>query len=219
MISAGRMVKHGLAALFPGMVLIRQKNAKHDIALTFDDGPHPQNTPRILDILDAGKATATFFIQGKIAEDHPALVREISARGHQIGTHGYSHLDARHASLHAYVQEAKQTQDVLQNILGKRIEKIFRPPYGNITGPSFLALAWQGFRFVFWSLDSRDSYIREPTALIAHMDSLHITGGDILLLHEDYAHTVESLPQIVESLKGRSLIFSRINDLGRHNEI
>lgn len=219
MISPGRLVKHGLAAMLPGLVLIRQKNAKHDMALTFDDGPHPQHTPRILDILDAGKATATFFIQGKIAEDHPSLVREIAARGHQIGNHGYSHLDARHARLSAYVEETKQAHDVLQNILGQRIEKIFRPPYGNITGPSFLALAWQGFRFVFWSIDSQDSFIREPALLMTHIDSLHITGGDILLLHEDYAHTVESLPRILQSLKNRSLGFSRISDLGHGNEI
>ena len=176
------------------------------MAVTFDDGPHPRNTPRILDILEAGTASATFFVQGKIAEDHPSLVREIAARGHQIGNHGYSHLDARKASLRAYVREAKQTQDVLQDILGQRIAKIFRPPYGNITGPSFLALAWRGFRFVFWSVDSRDSFIREPSALIEHIDSLRIGGGDILLLHEDYAHTVESLPRILQSLKGRSLV-------------
>lgn len=219
MISAGRMIKHGLAALFPGLVLIRQKNANHDIALTFDDGPHPQNTPRILDILDADDATATFFIQGKIARDHPSLVREIAARGHQIGNHGYSHLDASRSSLRAYVQEAIQAQDALQNILGRRIEKIFRPPYGNITGPSFLALAWRGFRFVFWSVDSRDSFIREPSALMAHIDSLRITGGDILLLHEDYAHTVDSLPRMLRSLKNRSFKFSRVSDLGKRVEI
>ena len=219
MISMGRMVKHGLAAMLPGLVLIRQNSAPHNIALTFDDGPHPQNTPRILDILDAGKATATFFIQGNIAEDHPSLVRDIAARGHQIGNHGYSHLDARHSSLRAYVEETIQAQDVLQNILGQRIEKIFRPPYGNITGSSFLMLAGRGFRFVFWSVDSQDSFIREPSALMAHIDSLPITGGDILLLHEDYTHTVESLPRILQSLKARALGFSRISDLGSSNEI
>lgn len=217
--SAGRIVKHGLAAVFPGLVLIRQGRAKRRIAITFDDGPDPRHTPRILDILDSAGAGATFFVQGKTAEEHPALVREIAARGHQIGNHGYSHLDARRSSLRAYVEDTKHAQNVLENILGRRIEKIFRPPYGNITGPSFLALTWQGFRFVFWSVDSRDSFIRDAPALTAYIDSLPIAGGDILLLHEDYAHTVESLPRILQSLKDRSLESSRISDLGQHNEI
>jgi peptidoglycan/xylan/chitin deacetylase (PgdA/CDA1 family) len=217
--SAGRIIKHGLAAVFPSLVLIRQRRARHNIAITFDDGPDPQHTPRILDILDSAGASATFFVQGKTAEEYPALVREIAARGHQIGNHGYSHLDARRASLRAYIEDTKYAQNVLENILGRRIEKIFRPPYGNITGPSFLALTWQGFRFVFWSVDSRDSFIRERPALTAYMDTLPVAGGDILLLHEDYAHTVESLPRILQSLKDRSLKFSRISDLEKHNGI
>jgi peptidoglycan/xylan/chitin deacetylase (PgdA/CDA1 family) len=213
------MIKHGLAAVFPDLVLIRQRRARRDIAITFDDGPDPQNTPRILDILDNAGASATFFVQGKAMEEHPALVREIAARGHQIGNHGFSHLDARRSSLRAYVEDTMHAQNALENILGRQVEKIFRPPYGNITGSSFLALAWRGFRFVFWSADSRDSFIRETPALTAYIDSLPITGGDILLLHEDYAHTVESLPRILQSLKDRSLEFSRISDLGKHNEI
>ena len=217
--SAGKIIKHGLAAVFPNLVLIRQRRAKRHIAITFDDGPDPQHTPRILDILEANGASATFFVQGKTAEAHPALVLEVAARGHQIGNHGYSHLDARRSSLRAYVGETIHAQDVLENILGRRIERIFRPPYGNITGTSFLALVRRGFRFVFWSVDSRDSFIRETSALMAHIDSLPIAGGDILLLHEDYAHTVESLPRILQSLKDRSLKFARISDLGKYDEI
>lgn len=213
--SAGRIIKHGLSAVFPNLVLIRQKRAGRNVAITFDDGPDPRHTSRILDILDTAGASATFFVQGKTAEEHPALVREIAARGHQIGNHGYSHLDARRSSLRAYVKDTMHAQNVLENILGRHIEKIFRPPYGNITGPSFLALAWQGFRFVFWSVDSRDSFIRETPALTAYIDSLPIAGGDILLLHEDYAHTVESLPHILQTLHERSFEFSRVGDLGR----
>lgn len=212
MMSAGKAVKQGMASLFPGIVLLRGKHANGRIALTFDDGPHPENTPRILDILDIGGVTATFFVQGRIAEKYPALVREVSARGHQIGNHGYSHLDARQSRLQAYIEETKRTQALLHDILGRKPDKIFRPPYGNITGPSFLALAWQGFRFVFWSVDSRDSFIREPAALTAYLASLKITGGDILLFHEDYAHTVSSLPQILQSLKDRSFGFSPVSD-------
>lgn len=217
--NAGRMIKHALATVLPGLVLIRQPSVKHGIALTFDDGPDARNTPRILDALDAAGAKATFFVQGKPAEEHPALVREMLARGHQIGNHGYSHLDARRSSLKDYVADTRRAHDALQDILGKKIEKIFRPPYGNITGPSFLALARRGFRFIFWSVDSRDSFIRETPALTAHVESLPIAGGDVLLLHEDYAHTVESLPRILQSLGNRGHVFCRVSDFADGREI
>lgn len=219
MLSPGRIIKRALAATLPGRVLIRQPAVRHNIALTFDDGPDPRNTPRILDALEAGGARATFFVQGKPAQEHPSLVREMQARGHQIGNHGYSHLDARRCGLREYVEDIHRAQHVLQNILGERIEKIFRPPYGNITGLSFLALARRGFRFIFWSLDSRDSFIRETAALTAHVDSLPIAGGDVLLLHEDYAHTVESLPRILHSVKSRGFGLCRISDLVKDHEI
>ncbi len=219
MVSAGGMVKRGLGALFPGTILVKGKYANSQVALTFDDGPHPENTPRILDILDKSCATATFFLHGREAEKYPALVREISARGHQIGNHGYSHLDARQSPWRRYVDDVHHAQKILQDTTGGKLDKIFRPPFGNISGASFLALAWSGFRFVFWSVDSRDSFIRETPALMAHIDSLPIAGGDILLLHEDYAHTVESLSRILQSLKDRSLMFARISNLGKHNEI
>ena len=86
--SPGGMVKRGLGALFPGTVLVKGRRSRGRVALPFDDGPHPENTPRILDVLDKSCVTATFFLQGREAEKYPALVREISARGHQVGNHG-----------------------------------------------------------------------------------------------------------------------------------
>lgn len=211
--NAGRMVKHGLATLFPGKLLVKGRKADGAIAVTFDDGPHPENTPRILDVLEAAGATATFFVEGKAAEKNPALIREISVRGHQIGNHGYSHLDAKQSPLAAYVEEAERTQEILQNILGCRLDKIFRPPFGNTTAATFIALTWRGFRFVFWSVDSRDSFVRQPAELTAHISSLKITGGDILLFHEDYTHTVVAFPQILRSLRARSLQFYPVSRL------
>lgn len=206
----GGIIKRAAGALFPGVVLVRGRSSTGNVALTFDDGPHPENTPRLLDVLDAARATATFFVQGKAAEQYPALLRAMDARGHRIGNHGYAHLDARASRPDAYVGDVQRAQHVLENILGRRTEKLFRPPYGNITVPSFLALARRGFRFVFWSVDSRDSFIREAPALAAHVESLAIAGGDILLFHEDYGHTIESLPRILQSLRGRSLAFTGI---------
>lgn len=213
MLNAGKIIKRGLAALWPSAVLIKGKRHDGRIAVTFDDGPHPQYTQAILDILDNAGAHATFFLQGKEVEKYPHLVREIFSRGHQLGNHGYAHLDAKQASKHEYIEEVKRAQDALQNTVGAEIKKIFRPPYGNITGTAFISLALAGYRFVFWSVDSRDSFIRTESELVAHVDSAKISGGDILLLHEDYAHTVAALPNILNSLRSRALRFSLISDL------
>jgi len=211
--SIGKLVKHGLGRLFPGTVLIKGRSSPQPrIALTFDDGPHPDNTKHILDILDKNGASATFFLQGREVEKYPALTREIHARGHQIGNHGYSHLDAKRTHQDLYVEDTHRAQETLQNTVGTAFEKIFRPPFGNITGTTFLALARSGFRFIFWSVDSRDSFIKNPRELVSHMTSLNVADGDILLFHEDYPHTVSSLPEILNYIKTRSLGFSRIND-------
>ena len=211
--SPGGMVKRGLGALFPGTVLVKGRRSMGRVALTFDDGPHPENTPRILDVLDKSCVTATFFLQGREAEKYPALVREISARGHQVGNHGYSHLDAKQSPWNIYVDEVHRAQAIFQDAVGRKLDRIFRPPFGSISGASFLALAWSGFRFVFWSVDSRDSFIRDPSALTAHIVSHEIVSGDILLFHEDYTHSVTALPAILESLKRGQLGFVRIDGM------
>jgi peptidoglycan/xylan/chitin deacetylase (PgdA/CDA1 family) len=211
--STGAALKDILAALLPRMMLTRGPRRSSRIALTFDDGPHAENTPRILDLLDEARATATFFLQADLAEARPDLVREMFARGHQIGNHGYQHLDAKKAPLRAYVENAQRAQRILDDILGRRLDRIFRPPYGSITGPSLVRLSWAGFRFIFWSVDSRDSFIRDPSALAEHVRSLGVAGGDIVLFHEDYAHTLKALPSILKSLRERSLEFAPIKSM------
>lgn len=213
MASIGLIAKRGLALAWPKAALVRGRKADKRIALTFDDGPHPINTARILDILDEEEAKATFFLQGSEAEKYPGLVDEIARRGHEIGNHGYSHLSARRVPWRTYVEEVDRTQRILKGIVGEATGRLFRPPFGEITPLTFLRLAVGGYRFIFWSADSRDSFIREPAALAAHIDALPVDSGDILLFHEDYGHMVAALPRILKSLKARGLKFGWLEDL------
>lgn len=213
LISTRKILKHSLAVLWPNAMMIKGKSADGRVALTFDDGPHPENTQYILDILDSNGATATFFLQGSEAEKYPELTREIFARGHQIGNHGYAHLDAKQTSLCAYIKDINHAQDTLQYIIGVQIEKLFRPPFGNITGMAFILLALDGYRFVFWSVDSRDSFIQNTGELVTHIRSMNIISGDILLFHEDYFHTVIVLPEVLQSLHDCGLSFSKIAEI------
>ncbi len=211
---AGRLVKLGLGRMLPAAILM--KGARRDdrrIALTFDDGPHPQHTGRILAILAETRVPATFFLHGGQAEAYPHLVRAIHAAGHQIGNHGYSHMRAARGNTCEYVADVLRAQDAIQNVMGATIDRIFRPPYGHLTAAAFLSLMRNGYRTVFWSADSSDSFITDPRRLAAHMESLDIGPGDIVLLHEDYAHTVAALPSVLRSWERRSFGFSRICDL------
>jgi peptidoglycan/xylan/chitin deacetylase (PgdA/CDA1 family) len=94
--------------------------------------------------------------------------------------------------------------------VGAAVDRIFRPPHGSVSGSTFLALGLAGYRFVFWSADSRDSFIRTPGELVAHVASLDVADGDILLFHEDYAHTVASLPEVLGLIRERRLEFAPI---------
>lgn len=212
--SVGQLAKRVLGRLVPSAVLVKgRRSDKPRVALTLDDGPHPEHTPRILDLLEARGARATFFLQGAEAEKYPGLTREIVARGHQVGNHGHSHYDAKRTPPDLYVADIERGREAVANALGSPVDAIFRPPHGSVTAATFLALARRGYRFVFWSADSRDSYIRSPAPLVAHVASLGISDGDILLLHEDYAHTVASLDEIVGQIQGRALGFATIGEL------
>lgn len=187
------------------------------LALTFDDGPHPAHTSRILDILDAAMAPATFFLQGDQAERHPELVRAIHRRGHQVGNHAYQHISVRRAGSFRHVADVQRAQKVLENIVGSALEPAFRPPFGDWSALAFTMLSSRGYQFVLWSMDSDDSYVTQAEALVSHVLAKQPAPGEILLFHEDYAHTVSALPGILEGLSAAGLRFARICDLNPGN--
>lgn len=212
-ISVGKIVKGLLATLLPGVVITHGKRGINRIALTFDDGPHPENTPRLLELLDAHAAIGTFFFQAECAQRFPALVREVQRRGHEIGNHGFHHLDAARTPAAKYTDDVTEAQKLLENILASELPRLFRPPYGSTTAKTFFALARLGYKFIYWNVDSRDSFVTRPAELAEYIESIHVRGGDILLFHEDYGHTMEALPQILDALRRRGFSFAKVTEL------
>jgi peptidoglycan/xylan/chitin deacetylase (PgdA/CDA1 family) len=209
----GRLIKQGAAALAPRSVMVHGPRNRLEVAVTFDDGPHPEQTPRVLEALAREGASATFFLQGDHAAAWPQCVRDIHAAGHQIANHSYQHIRARARSASEFVADVERTQALLQDIVGQQIARDIRPPYGDITPRTFAALARRGYRLVFWTTDSDDSSVRDPLGLVSHVASLRIGGGDIVLFHEDYAHTAQALPQVLASLRRTGLSMVRIDRL------
>jgi len=210
----GGAVKTALGRALPSLVLVRgARGPSPRVALTFDDGPHPDHTPAILDTLAATGAKATFFLQGSLAQRHPALVRTIFGAGHQVGNHGWSHSRASEVGSRAFVREVLDTQALLEDTLGRPLPRIYRPPYGALSPLPFLALARRGYCLVFWSLDSQDSFQKDSEGLVKTIEDSIVRSGEILLFHEDYAHTLAALPAVLKMLTARGFSFPTVAEL------
>ena len=151
--NARELVKGALSATAVGLgSILRVRTQEPAVALTFDDGPHPEDTPPLLDLLARHKAKATFFVVGKSVRRHPELVERLAAEGHALGNHTWDHLSLpsltgrfRRAQL-AWTEEA----------LGARSSRLFRPPYGEQTPASRLAPLRLGLDVVCWDVIAED---------------------------------------------------------------
>jgi peptidoglycan/xylan/chitin deacetylase (PgdA/CDA1 family) len=136
--------KKCLQALPPSLLFFRGPQSGRQLALTFDDGPDPQYTPRILEALRKHGAKATFFLIGERAEQEPALVRQILADGHELANHSHSHPDFERLPLRRAMQEISRTTAMIEAIQGSRC-RLFRPPKGKLCLNSLIP-AWTSGR-------------------------------------------------------------------------
>jgi peptidoglycan-N-acetylglucosamine deacetylase len=174
------------AQLF-GRTIHRYPGARGKLALTFDDGPNPRETPHLLDMLDDFGAKATFFLIGKWAGQEPALVREIADRGHAIGNHTYTHptMPLHGAGMIreelARCRGAVEDAGVTFSEVGSRM--LMRPPYGRRRPGTLRVLAEEGYVPVTWSVTAYDWRSWETAARIGRR-CLRARDGDVILLHD-----------------------------------
>lgn len=162
------------------------------IYLSFDDGPDPDITPRILDLLAAHDGRATFFLLGARVEKHPEIVRRMVESGHAIGNHSYTHPSFAKIPLAEQLAEIERTDATLMRFDG-RPSHAFRPPRGVLTLP-LLRHFWRAdLSIAYWSYDSFD-YQRRPAAeLVERLRRYPPRDGDIVLMHDDHASTLDAL--------------------------
>lgn len=155
----------------------RVRTTRKEIYLTFDDGPIPELTPWVLDILKAHGARATFFCIGANVHKHPDIFRRIKEEGHGVGNHTYDHLKGWDTGRFTYLRDTLRCQELTGTVL-------FRPPYGRITLPQARALA-RRFRLVFWDVLSEDFDVRlEPRHCLANVIR-RAKRGSIVVLHDN----------------------------------
>jgi peptidoglycan/xylan/chitin deacetylase (PgdA/CDA1 family) len=197
---------------------VRQGPDVPAIAMTFDDGPHPEWTPRILDALDAAGARATFFVVGRCVDEHPDLVRDAHRRGHEIGTHLWSHDRATVGDDRRFKEELTRSADRVQSLIGARVNWL-RFPYG-VAGSQRRARVEReyGVRVAHWTSSSHDSRLGDPGAIVARSIA-GMRPGAILLMHDRLADgpglkppyreprdaSVAALPGILDAARARGL--------------
>lgn len=166
------------------IVLTHGPSRDKAIYLTFDDGPHPQHTPALLDLLRAHDARASFFLIGREAEHHPQLVERIVAEGHQLGNHSYNHPVFNALSHAEQWAEIVRTERVLASFDGRTRHR-FRPPRGVFSPALALRFAWSRRNLAYWSYDSLDYQGRMPDELAAQLRERPPVAGEVLLMHDD----------------------------------
>lgn len=241
--SAGRRVLHRSPASgmivadtyleYPSAYVVRRYGYRpKQIALTFDDGPDPQYTPAILDILKREGVPATFFVIGKQAEEHPDLVARIWNEGHGIGNHSYTHPNLARTGQDRTLLEIAATQRIIEAITG-HTTTLFRPPYAIDVEPrtgddlrAVMLASERNFLALGEKIDPQDWRLTQPApggtlkprSVSDIVESVwkDRDAGSVLLLHDgggDRSKTIAALPRIIERLKANGYTFVTVSAL------
>ena len=217
-----------LFTLFFDQAVIERRNTIYHVltsekvvALTFDDGPSPIWTPRILDALKTAQVKATFFMLGNHVQEYPWVAKRVAAEGHEIGNHTYDHHGLIYYKTPELEAEVNNAFWAIYNACGVKT-KYFRPPKGWLTEAEKKDLKRMGYEIILWSLNSKDWVTFDDRFIVSYI--LHnIRPGDILLFHDsggvfrteggNREETVKTIPRLVQKLKERGYRFVTISEL------
>jgi len=186
---------------------------QNKIAITFDDGPHPAYTPKILKILRTYGVKATFFVVGQRAAQYPWLVKQEFDEGHTIGNHTYHHLDMTEIPSDEAQEEITDCEKIIFKITGKK-PYLFRPPGGDYDKESIDIANHLGYTVVLWTDNSGDSgNMGNTTVNIKRRVFGRISNGGIILFHDGIKNTIDLLPQMLLSLKTMGYSFTTIDKM------
>jgi peptidoglycan-N-acetylglucosamine deacetylase len=190
---------------------MRGDTKKKWIALTFDDGPHPAYTPKLLDILKQYNAKATFFVVGEMAEKSPDLVKAEIAAGHSVGNHTYHHVNLTKIPKEDVAVEIKACGDVIKGITGVA-PHLFRPPGGDYNKQVAMVSEAEGYKMILWTDDPAD-YASPGDKVIRVRLLDRVSNGGIILIHDGVQETVDVLPKILQTLKDKGFELVTIDEM------
>jgi hypothetical protein len=188
-------------------------NTENSIYLTFDDGPTPEITERVLEILDNHHIKATFFCIGDNVRKHPEIVQKIISKQHSVGNHTYSHLKGWKTKTKTYISNTEACEIKLNSLFKIRNSKLFRPPYGKITPWQSYKLRKLGYKIIMWDVLSRD-YDASISAEMCYENVIkNVSSGSIIVFHDSLKakeNMFNSLEKTIETLKSKGFNFEKI---------
>lgn len=201
----------------PLKTIVGCRTSRKIVALTFDDGPHPDATPAILDVLARYQVKATFFLLGRSVAAFPEVARKVTEAGHAVGNHTFHHPFIPDLSPGEVAGELSKCQKIIRETMGISPD-IMRPPFGAQSPESFITARFLGYEVVHWSAEG-DDWKGDPAPLLAQRILSQLHPGGIILLHDgweppphqpehqpeyklfqDRRPTIEALPMIIEPL-------------------
>jgi peptidoglycan-N-acetylglucosamine deacetylase len=210
------VIRHLLAPHVPraaaGLGIQRTLPGAGGVAITFDDGPHPEGTPAVLEVLAQADIRVTFFLVGEQVERRPALAAEVARQGHVIALHGYRHLPQPAMGRKAVQEDVDRGMVAIQRATGAR-PTWHRPPYGLYSPAGLAAVRDHELKPLLWSRWGKDWRRFTSPRRIADRATANLTEGDVILLHDadfyssggSHRHTVQALSLIVRELKRQKL--------------
>lgn len=181
------------------------------VAFTFDDGPNPSCTQRILDVLNANYSHATFFVVGTNAENYPDLLKAISASGSEIGNHTYNHKDLTTLSTSDVEEQIDKVNRAVKKATGENTT-VIRPPYGAYNDKVMNQLEEP---VILWDLDTEDWDSRNAKKIVDNVMS-QIKDGDIVLMHDIYDSTAEAVEILVPRLKEQGYQIVSVSEMAKY---
>lgn len=204
-------VFHMEVNLFTKSVVAGKAN-QQGIALTFDDGPHPEHTEKVLEILKKHQAVGTFFAIGNNIKEHPELARKIHAEGHVLGNHSTSH--AKWIDLNKkkdWIKEIETTNKIINAEIGQK-PRFFRPPYGVTTPHLNLAIKATGVRCIGWNVRSLDTLTNNVSEIVGR-STKNLKNGSIVLFHDNLPWSAQVLDEFLVEAKKKNLKVVSLSNL------
>lgn len=190
--------------LFPGGLFRIPEEGNPKVYLTFDDGPIPEATPEVLDILDRFGAKATFFMVGDNARRYPDLLAEVRRRGHGVGNHTMHHLQGRRCPTGEYMEDVAQADRLLKT-------RLFRPPHGLLRPSQLKTLREEGYELVMYDLITRDYSRRLNEADVVRNVKRYVRPGSIIVFHDSLKSIGKlrtALPEVLQWLAEQNYEFA-----------